>query len=160
MTIEQLKNWLPLLSLIVAALAVLIGPYISWKVAKRQSETSVRITNKQIIAPMRQAWINSLRDLVAELLGKCAHYWAAGFEEREDAEYRHITEMVHRLELFINPREEDHSQLIEEVRQMNFALSTGSSKETEEKFWEAHRKVRHVAQTILKREWGRVKDEI
>jgi hypothetical protein len=68
--------------------------------------------------------------------------------------------MVHRLELFINPREEDHSQLIDEVHQMESALSSGSSKETDEKFWEAHRKVRHVAQTILKREWDRVKDEI
>ena len=84
---------LPILSLVVAALAVFVGPIISWIIAKRhtassvrnvslQAETSLRIANKQIVAPMRQAWINSLRDLIAELAGKCAHYWAAGSEER------------------------------------------------------------------------------
>ena len=109
---------------------------------------------------MRQTWINNLRDLVAELLGKCAHYWAAGFEEREDAEYRHITELIHRLELYINREEKDHSQLIEEVRRMESELSKGLSQETDQKFWDAHQKAKKVAQTILKREWNRVKDEI
>ena len=160
MTIEHLKNWLPILSLIVAALAVFVGPFISWIVSRKQSETSIRISNKQIIAPMRQAWINSFRDLVAELLGKCAHYWSAGFEEREDAEYRHITELIHRLELFINRNEKDHSHLIDEVRRMESELSKGSSQETDHKFWDAHLKVKQVAQDILKREWNRVKKEI
>lgn len=160
MATEQLKQWLPFLSLVVAALAIFVGPYISWKVARRQTQTSVRIANKQIIAPMRQVWINNLRDLVAEILGKCAHYWAAGYEEREDSEYRHITELVHRLEFFINPNEEDHAQLIKEVWQMESALSRGSSKETDELFWTAHLQVKQKAQIILKREWNRVKDVI
>jgi hypothetical protein len=73
---------LPIISLIVAALAVFLGPLISWAIAKRhtssfeknlllQTETSLKIANKKIIAPMRQAWINQLRDLIAELTGKC-----------------------------------------------------------------------------------------
>ena len=107
---------LSICSLIVAALAVFFGPIISWLIAKRhasfseknirlQSETSLKIANKQIVAPMRQAWINNLRDLVAELTGKCAHYWEAGFEERHDDEYQRITELEHKLMLFINPKE-------------------------------------------------------
>ncbi len=58
---------IPVLSLIVAALAVFVGPLISWLVAKRQLASSLEVANKQIIAPMRQAWINDLRDLLAEL---------------------------------------------------------------------------------------------
>jgi len=62
---------IPILSLVVAALAVFVGPLVSWFVAKRQVGSSLALTdkqiraslgaatNKQIIAPMRQAWINA-----------------------------------------------------------------------------------------------------
>ena len=77
---------IPVLSLVVAALAVFVGPLISWLVAKHQVASSLEVANKQIIAPMRQAWINSLRDLLAELTSSALHYHVAGFEERTDDE--------------------------------------------------------------------------
>jgi hypothetical protein len=157
---NELQPWLPVLSLIVAVLAVIVGPLVSWQVAKRQSATSLRVSNKQIIAPMRQAWINSLRELVAELLGKCAHYWAAGFEDRTDSEYLRITELVDRLQLFINPNEDDHIQLLKSVNGMKSALSRGSNQETDREFWSAHRMTAELAQKIFKSEWNRVKNEI
>ena len=49
-----MDNAIPILSLIVAALAVFVGPFISWFVAKSQLASSLEIANKQIIAPMRQ----------------------------------------------------------------------------------------------------------
>jgi hypothetical protein len=128
------------------------------KSSKATHTTSRRA--KQIIAPMRQAWINNLRELLAELSGKGAHYWAAGFEEREDAEYMRIKELVSRLELYLNPKEDDHAQLVVSVRSMVGALSQGSNPQTDEAFWEAHEKVSALAKTILKREWNRVKSEI
>lgn len=157
---NQLQSWLPILSLAIAALAVFVGPYISWLVSKRQAETSIRVSNKQIIAPMRQAWINNLRDLTAELMGKCAHYFAAGFEDREDSEYRHITELTYKLELYINPNEEDHAQLVSQIKRMESALTSGSNPKTDNEFWEAHRAAIELSHTILKREWDRVKTEI
>lgn len=160
---------LPVLSLIVAALAVFFGPLISWFVAKRQTEvalknadkqsfTSLRIANKQIIAPMRQAWINNLRDLLAELLGKCEHYWAAGFEDREDQEYQRITELKNKLALFINPNEKDHLALLEQAQTMIGGIGCGKS--GDEKFWTAHKSTMELSQKILKTEWNRVKEEI
>jgi hypothetical protein len=52
---------IPTLSLIVAALAVCFGPWISLRIAKRRMASSAEVANKQITAPMRQAWINNLR---------------------------------------------------------------------------------------------------
>ena len=160
---------LPILSLVVAALAVFLGSIISWLIAKRhtssseknvslQTEASLRIANKQIVAPMRQACINSLRDLMAELSGKCAHYWAAGFEERGDEEYQRITELEYKLALFINPKEEDHKKLLDKARLMVAFLEQG--KEADANFWEAHKVVIELSQQILKKEWNRVKEEI
>jgi len=123
-------------------------------------DNSIRVANKQVIAPMRQAWINNLRDLVADLLGKCAHYWAAGFDEREDSEYRHITELLYKLDLFLNPNEEDHVALIQNLRVMHLALSEGRDPEHDNVFWDTHRTAVALVQRILKREWDRVKSEI
>lgn len=74
----QTEKAIPILSLVVAALAVFVSPLVSWLVARRQFKNTLELTqrqinsslavaNKQIIAPMRQKWINDLRDLVAEL---------------------------------------------------------------------------------------------
>lgn len=157
------------ISLIVAAIAVFVGPIISWFISKRttessenniklQSDISLKIANKQIIAPMRQAWINSLRDLLAELLGKCEHYWLAGFEERDDQEYLRITELENKLKLFINPSEDDHKLLISKVRAMTTALVAG--KDMDDKFWNAHKELVVLSQKILKTEWNVTKNEI
>ncbi len=59
--------WLPVLSLIVAALAVFVGPFVTAWVARVQMRASLRAANKQIVGPMRQQWIEALRDLIAEL---------------------------------------------------------------------------------------------
>jgi hypothetical protein len=156
----DLISLLPVLSLVVAALAVFFGPFVSWFVAKKQIEASIRVSNKQVIAPIRQAWINELRILLAELTGKCAHYWAAGYEDREDAEYQHITELVSKLTLYINPTEQDHISLLEKVKEMESAISSGGSTENDKLFWSAHEASVKLGQTILKREWERVKNEI
>jgi hypothetical protein len=164
------KNQLvSIISLIVAALAVFFGPIISWVIAKRsassseknislQTETSLRIANKQIVAPMRQAWINQLRDLIAELTGKCAHYWAAGFEDRRDDEYQRISELECKLALFINQKEEEHNRLLNKAKLMVTFL--GHGKEADEDFWQAHKVVIEISQQILKMEWNRVKEKI
>ena len=157
---ETLNKLLPFISLVIAALAVFIGPFITLFVTKRQSEASLKVTNKQIIAPMRQVWINSLRDLLAELCGKFEHYWATDYEDRSEDEYRHISELIHKVTLFINPEEQDHSSLVSEIGKMHNALSSGSSPELDRKFWDAHKNTMCLSQKILKQEWVRVKEEI
>jgi uncharacterized protein YneF (UPF0154 family) len=71
-----MERFIPILSLLIAAIAVFVGPAISVYIAKRQIRASSEIANeqirmtlkassKQITAPMRQAWINCLRNLLA-----------------------------------------------------------------------------------------------
>jgi hypothetical protein len=73
-----------------------------------------------------------------------AHYWAAGFEERRDKEYERITELECKLALFINPREEDHKNLLDKARLMVAFLEQG--KEADENFWKSHKAVIELSQ--------------
>jgi len=152
--IEQI----PVLSLIVAALAVFVGPIISYVVAKRQIDSSLAVSHKQTIAPMRQAWINSLRDLLAELTSSALHYYCAGFEEREDSEYQHLTLLEHRVQLMLNPKEPDHQELERLIRQMVSSLQRG--KEGDEGFRTSHTEIMKLSRAVLKREWNVVKEKI
>ncbi|NQU44995.1 hypothetical protein HQ520_17045 [bacterium] len=153
-----MNQTIPILSLIVAALAVFIGPIISFIVAKRQITSSLAATQKQITAPMRQAWINSLRDLLADLASRALHYYCAGYEDRDDAEYQHITLLEHRVQLMLNPNEEDHATLAELTGLMIRALERG--REGRESFPCYHTQIMELSRRVLKREWNRVKDPI
>jgi hypothetical protein len=156
---DEANTIIPMISLAIAGLAVFFSPLISMRIASKQQETSLKVSNKQIIAPIRQNWINELRHTLADLNGKCAHYWAAGYEEREDEEYRYITEQIAKLELYINPNEREHVALLEHVKNMTNAIE-GGSPERDKEFWLAHEASVKQSQLILKKEWERVKNEI
>jgi hypothetical protein len=124
----------------------------------KQIRASLAAANKQIIAPMRQAWINALRDLLAELTSRALHYHVAGFEERTDEEYGRLTLLEHKIAMMLNPLEGDHKELEQLIRQLISALSAG--REAEAKFPDLHRAVMDVSRQIFKREWNRVRDNI
>jgi hypothetical protein len=153
-----MQNAIPILSLIVAILAVFVGPLISWQITKRQIASSLKAANKQIVAPMRQAWINGLRDLIAEISSSALHYYQTGYEDRKDEEYKRITELEGKISLMLNFKEDDHKKLHDLIRQMLTSLKKG--KEGEEIFTAAHPKVPALSRSILKREWDRVKEDI
>ena len=149
---------IPILSLVVASLAVFVGPMNAFRLAKRQIRSSLETANKQITAPMRQAWINSLRDLLAELASNALHYYVAGFEDRKDEEYQRLTLLEHKVQLMLNPKEEDHKKLEQLVRKMMAALGRG--KEGDKDFVAFHPEVMRLSREVLKREWNRVKEPI
>ena len=60
---------------------------------------------------MRQAWINNLRELLSEITSSALHYHVAGFGERTDQEYQHLTHLEYKIRLMLNPRETDHQRL-------------------------------------------------
>jgi len=160
---------IPTLSLIVAALAVFVGPIISWSIAKRQIRASSAVasnqilstleaSNKQIIAPMRQAWINNLRDLLAELTSSSLHYYATGFEDRSDKEYQRVSLLESKVKLMLNAKEDDHQRLETLIRKMIWAIQYEKGKKDE--FPDLHTEVVGLSRAILKREWDRVKEPI
>ncbi len=123
-----------ILSLLIAVIAVLFGPLISFFITKRTLRANIKISNKQLISPMRQIWINNLRDLLAEITSKSAHYWVSGTEDRKDSEYYRITELEHKIRLTINPKEEDHQKLVKLVKQMTNNLYS-TNEENGTIFW-------------------------
>lgn len=145
------------LSLIVAALAVVVGPMVSWAISKRQVRSLLEVSSRQITAPMQQAWINKLRELLAELTSSTLHYYVAGYENRTDEEYRHLTLLESHIELMLNPNEEeDHQRLVGLMRSMLNEIRSGKSDE----FPNLHTEVIALSQEILKSEWDRVQKPI
>ena len=144
-----------ILSLIVAALAVVVGPTVSFIIARRQLRASLGASNKQITAPMRQAWINKLRELLAELTSSALHYYVAGFEDRTDKEYQRVTLLQAQIQLMLNSSEDDHRRLEALIERMVNEIQHEKAKKDE--FPGVHTEVIALSRTILKREWDRVK---
>jgi hypothetical protein len=154
---------LPVMSLIVAILAVFVGPLITLKMSERQIELSRRVASKQIVAPMRQAWINTFREKLAEFISAAFHYWnvrqvMAGRVELKDEEQRRLAQLEYEIRLLINPTESDHQQLVETIKQIPWRLERG-----DDEFGEINplmEKATALGQRIFKTEWNRIKDDI
>jgi len=153
-----MEKTIPILSLIVALLAVFVGPLITLRIARQQTTTSLAVANKQIIAPMRQAWINRLRDLLAEFTSTSLHYFVAGYEDRTDAEYLRLTLLEHETQLMLNANEEDHRRIEGLMRRMINAIECG--RDGEDDFWLSHPALMNLSREVIKREWDRVKEPI
>lgn len=160
MDLHKVMETVPVLSLIVAALAVFVGPVIGWIAGRQQMQASLAVANKQILAPMRQAWINQLRDNVAEFVSKTMHYYVAGFDDRTDAEYQKLELLENRIALMVNVDEPDHKELLEIMRRAISALERGHNQNQECQFLTAHDALVPLSRKILRREWGRVKGHI
>jgi hypothetical protein len=141
----------------IAALAVVVGPLISLYIAKNQSNTSLQLSKQQLLGPMRQAWINELRELVVEITSNCLHYWQTGtYQDLENDEYKRITYISHKIRLMVNPNETDHIELLNKIESMTNAAGAASGKE-DQVFFDAYISVIQTAQLVLKREWAVVK---
>jgi hypothetical protein len=130
----------------------------SLALANNQIRSALGTANKQITAPMRQAWINSLRDLLAELTANALHYYVAGYEDRSDKEYHRLTFLKSKVELMLNPLEDDHQSFMGLISQM--IASIERTKGQPDEFPELHVEVMSVAKAVLKREWNVVKEPI
>ncbi|SRR6266446_1303187 len=154
---------IPILSLVIALLAVFIGPLITLKIGSRQTELSRRIASKQIVAPMRQAWINTFREKLSEFTSAAFHYWnvrqvTVGMVELKDEEQRRLAQLEHEIELLINPTEPDHKELVETIKQIPWRLERGTDESGELNL--LMDKATTLGQKIFKTEWDRIKNDI
>ena len=136
---------IPLFSLVVAALAIFVGPMLSDRTAKRA-----------MLGPMRQQWINDFRALLAEVSSRCLHYFNAGYVDRTDEEYQHIADLEHRIIFMINPNEPEHQALVQVIRNMISALE--KCKDGDEEFIASYEQLLRDGRAILKKEWNVVKE--
>ena len=145
-----------LLSLLIALVAVFFGPLIQLRIAKRQ----IRAT---VVSANRQAWINTLRDTIAEFISLTRSITAKSPElkgYRDEAFVKDINESIFlqsKIALLLNPLEDDHNQLLDLVTKA--AYSAKNSRE-ERAYMFMDRMCNDIialSKSILKKEWERVK---
>lgn len=143
------------LSLIVALLAVVVSPLVSWIIVKLQIRASLATADKQITAPMRQTWINKLRDLVAELISLSQRYYAVD-DNFADEDYQRLVLLEAKIQLMLNPNEPGHQELGKRIREI---VGIKYKKEVNVvEFAGLRNQVMNTTRAILKCEWNRVKE--
>ena len=146
------EEWIPS---VTALVSVAIGALVTLYTVRRQ-------VNASMISASRQAWINSLRDAISEFLAVTAQLrhlvatcqpseWqnAPGFER---AIY-----LRSRIALLINPKEDDHRQLVMLVDKAFSITTVLQDTEARIRSTELHHEITTLSQAVLKREWERVK---
>lgn len=148
-----------LLSLLVALFSVLLSPLVALAVSKRATTNAMRVAKKNIVAPMRQKWIDSVRDTVSELTSLVHHHFIALHDEHPEQteSLKKIHFMERRLRLLLNPNESDHKELVTRVGKLTHILEFEKSGPNQMAKMDSE--IMICAQKILKSEWKRVKDE-
>lgn len=152
-----------LVSAATALVASIVGPIVTLAVARRQF-------NATVVSANRQKWIESLRDMLAELISLLVTALVIKSEwqdkwDRGRAAFKADPRLMDKLErivftqskitLLINPTESDHTKLI---RCIDAALKRLQSEEaTDEQTGADIAAITELAQSILRREWQRVK---
>jgi hypothetical protein len=146
-------------SSLTALVAVIVGPLIQLRIAKRQIRSTM-------ISANRQVWINTLRDNLATL-------WAYSSDVRElrvaytndpvltakiQDEAREARILLNRIRLSVNTSEGDHHHLVQIVERLwNIADSVGPNNTKGQEWQETIKDLMTTAPQMLKKEWERVK---
>ena len=142
-----------LIAAITALLAVILGPLVTVWVTQRQSRIALRSQN-------RQAWINSLRDCIAEYVSLASVGLTHSSQKDLQARAKELMLLESKILLMLNPKEEDHQRLILLLVECRAAIAKSirsqPASDTDDVFLHLN-KVIPLSQTILKREWERVK---
>jgi len=155
--------FLSLISACTALVASIAGPIVTLIVAKRQFNATVLSAN-------RQKWIESLRDLVAELVSLLVAAAVARANWKESwnkgqgllasspawlEKLERLIRVQWKIRLLLNPNEPDHQGLDQAIDGALQRLQLESANDTEIEADLA--RITSQAQNILKREWVRVK---
>jgi len=156
-------QWITLISASTAMIASIAGPFVNTRIAKFEFKTNVLSVN-------RQNWIDTMRDLVASLNSQLLIAAAlrqtvaepTGLIIVRDPELskrvENLLRTVSKIELMLNPLEQDHQQLNvlmkEAIDQLRSPLLEDC---VEDRIEVISRDITQVLQGILKHEWARVK---
>jgi hypothetical protein len=145
----------------IALAAVIVGPTLVFISAKRQMAMQIVIAYRSVISPMRQKWINDLRERVAEFVSEATWIYLLHFqseESREKADVKpttiRMTLLRNQIELMLNPAEGDHNALIKQIETFRAcAIEDGRTND----YPKAVDDMNVAAKKILKDGWERVK---
>jgi ABC-type Mn2+/Zn2+ transport system ATPase subunit len=105
---------------------------------------------------MRQTWINSLSDLLAELTSIGVVYVPED-QTHTTTRFDRMTHLQYRVLLMLNPKEQDHQKLEQLIKQM-VAMARSFSEEMH--LATTQQEVVDRSRLVLKREWNRIKEPI
>ena len=156
-------QWITLVFAANAMIASIAGPLVSTRIARIEFKANVLSVN-------RQKWIESMRDLVASLNSQLLIAAAlrqtleepTGIVIARDSELlkrvENLLRTVSKIELMLNPLENDHQQLKALMSEaVDHLRSPPPGESIEDRIEVISRDITQVLQGILKHEWLRVK---
>ena len=154
-----MDEYIPIISVVTALLAVSIGPFVTLHIARRQIKANV-------LSPNRQQWINTLRDEISNYLAIMARTAGATAGRVEDQEYlrtciEDLCRSESKIQLLLNPKEADHVKLITLLKESSSSvwyLNSDKKDRFPEDINNLRKNIIEISQPILKREWERVKE--
>jgi hypothetical protein len=141
------------ISAIVAVVAVVVGGLWSWNAAKKQAEAAMLIGHHQIISPMRQAWINKLRERIAEFKGLLfMRQFELETQQLDRTYHLAIFQKYEEIKLLIHKGEPDHEEIVRCCEVMLHAL-TDTPQIDPQQLISGSKALTAIAQKVLKDEW-------
>ena len=166
-----MEIYIAAVSALIALVAVIVGPLVSLKIAKRQFRVSLDIAKRQfnasVLSVNRQQWINTLRDQISELLADTflLRREVERSPQETDRLYSNaqgVLRCAFKIKLLINPKEADHIHLVDSIDRLMILVVKSAEKVEDKDIDSQFRVIRDEivskSQEILKREWERVKE--
>ena len=153
---NELTALAAVLSALVALVSATLGPWLSWKIAKRQAVSTLRSTS-------RQQWLDTLRNEVADYHGML---YESGMR-RTSGELsvtdmhnlaRELAQRLAKIELLLNPKEDLHNRLCWLLKEAHSETWSPDVQPDLERVRVRTDEALDVCKQILKTEWDRAKD--
>src|SRR5487761_545889 len=128
--LTHIESVISFISLVIAFLAVFVSPLIQKYIAEKQmnaslkismnhQEVSLKIAQKQIESPMRQAWIEEIRELLAKFIQSANICFQGGLTLAQQQPYRYeLLYLRNKISLMLNLTENDHIDLDNKLREI------------------------------------------
>jgi hypothetical protein len=157
---EAIASVVSAITAVVAVVGASVVSYVANKnqletqrqLAKQQMEAQLIVARAQVIAPMRQAWINKLRERISSLIARSvalAVHSANGTKEVDRAEFRGVAEICQEILLLLHPGEPDHDAIAAAV----MILTNYTKNRDLNKKGEVVIELRKLTQKVLHDEW-------
>ena len=149
------QSWTQVITAATALVAVIVGPFISVHLVKRQIHASV-------VSASRQKWIDALRDQISEIIAVLRvvglHRSLDTISKTElDERIENLALLESKITLMLNPDEDDHKAIVAIIRQAIETIGAGNESEKRVAMQKHVSSLIAQSQIVLKREWRRVK---
>ncbi len=141
------SDWLPIASLLVALVALFVGPWFSWRTARSQVKSS-----------SRQAWLDTVRSKIAQLMLMCSNVHKSVQAKQAPSESL-IEEMLLlrlELELYLNPKKPSQQLILEDAMLLYTACKLSGEKAFTN-YALLNAKIGEDTQALVKEVWEKIK---